>query len=238
MQMRMALIAVMQTVLLCISAAARELPLDFRPLFEDFQTHRRIAVGYLRTQNVELGAIEIERLRARWTFNRGKLQVEYLRDPALSSALDRSERLVAASLKSADGGDTERARRLLEEAAIPLDIWRKANGIRLFSDCIAEISAAYGRLDGFRLQTPDLNDRPVIKTIQAATNKTIAALDRCNREAAEQLKHEPEFRRLFDGMLNSLRRMPEAFEKRDKALLHRLLIEQRSFERLLNFRFG
>jgi hypothetical protein len=42
-------------------------------------------------------------------------------------------------------------------------------------------------------------------------------------------------------MLDSLRQMPEAVEARDGARLHRLhrlLIEQRSFERLLSFRYG
>jgi hypothetical protein len=39
-------------------------------------------------------------------------------------------------------------------------------------------------------------------------------------------------------MLASLRQMPEAVRTRDGAQLHRLLIEQRSFERLLSFRFG
>jgi len=39
-------------------------------------------------------------------------------------------------------------------------------------------------------------------------------------------------------MLASLRQIPAAVKARDRAYLHRLLIEQRSFERLLSFRFG
>jgi hypothetical protein len=233
----MVLIAAMQ-VLLCVGAMARDLPSDLRPLIDGFQAHRRVAIGYLRTQNNELGTIEIERLRERWTSDRRRLSPNRTKDAALSTALQQTERLVAASLKSADQGDIERARRLLEEAVAPLNAWRKANGIRLFSDCIAEISSAYEPLDGYRQQTPDLADRSVAGKIQAATNNTIAALNRCDREATEKLNREPEFRRLFDGMLTSLRRMPEAIATRDGALLHRLLIEQRSFERLLNFRFG
>jgi hypothetical protein len=52
------------------------------------------------------------------------------------------------------------------------------------------------------------------------------------------MRREAEFRRLFDGMRDSLRQTPEAARERDGARLHRLLIEQRSLERLLEFRFG
>ncbi len=57
---RWVLIASLQ-VLLCTGVSARDLPDDLRPLFEGFQAHRRVAIGYLRTQNIELGAVEIER---------------------------------------------------------------------------------------------------------------------------------------------------------------------------------
>lgn len=237
MRVRMAIAAVL-TTLLCADALARELPPDLRSLIEGFQAHRRVAIGYLRTQNGDLGAAEIERLQRRWSADRRKLSPHSTVDGALAMALARTETLVADSLKAADGGDVERARALLEGAAGPLDAWRKANDIRLFSDCVADIAAAYERLDGYRLKRPDLADGSIGKKIVTASDETIAALDRCDREAPDALRREPEFRRLFDGMLASLRQMPEAVRARDGAQLHRLLIEQRSFERLLSFRFG
>jgi hypothetical protein len=48
----------------------------------------------------------------------------------------------------------------------------------------------------------------------------------------------PEFRRLVDGALASLARVPEAVAANDADLLHRLVIELQSFDRLLSFRFG
>lgn len=241
MRVRMALLAGLQ-VLLCCGALGRDLspnlPPDLRTLIEGFQAHRRVAIGYLRTQNGDFGAVEIERLRDRWTADRRKLSPTIAADTALSAALARTESLVADSQKAADGGDVERAQRLLEDAAGPLDAWRKANGIRLFSDCIADITAAYEQLDRYRLNSPDLADQSTGDRITRHSNETIAMLDRCDREAAEKLRHEPEFRRLIDGMLASLRQLPEAVRERDGSRLHRLLIEQRSFERLLSFRFG
>jgi len=233
----LAIVATLQA-LLCAGALARELPPDLRALIEGFQAHRRVAAGYLRTHNGDLGAVEIERLRERWSADRRKLTPASAADAPLAAALARTEGLVADSLKAVDGGDVERARALLEDAAKPLDAWRKSNGFRLFSDCIAEMTAAYERLDGYRRSRPDLADRPTAERIVSYAEGAVAALDRCNREAPADVRREPEFRRLLDGMLGSVRQIPEAVGTRDAARLHRLLIEQRSFERLLAFRFG
>jgi hypothetical protein len=48
----------------------------------------------------------------------------------------------------------------------------------------------------------------------------------------------PEFRRLIDGAKASLEFIPKAIAARDADLLHRVLIELRSFDNLLDFRFG
>ena len=61
MRVRIALLVGLQ-VLLCCGALGRDLPPDLRTLIEGFQAHRRVAIGYLRTQNVDLGVVEIERL--------------------------------------------------------------------------------------------------------------------------------------------------------------------------------
>jgi hypothetical protein len=49
---------------------------------------------------------------------------------------------------------------------------------------------------------------------------------------------EGEFRRLIDGAQQSLALIPKAVATRDADLLHRVLIELRSFDNLLAFRFG
>jgi hypothetical protein len=220
------------------AAFAGELSAEQRGLIEGFAAYRRVAIGYLRTQNADLGAVEIERLRDQLIADRGKIGAVALTDMAFSIALAWTEAQVAGALKAADDGDIERARALLEQAAKPFDGWREANGIRLFSDCIAEISAAYGPLDTYRLSAPDLGDAALGARIAAATGQVVATLDRCDREAAPVMRTEPVFRRLFDGMRSSLRQIPDAVTARDGALLHRLLIEQRSYDELLSFRFG
>ena len=219
-------------------ALARDLPSDLRALIENLQAHRRVALGYLRTHNGDLAAVEVERLRDKLADNRRALSALTLADTALAAALSQGMDAIAESLKAADNGDLERARVFLQAASGPLDAWRKANNVRMFADCIGEISAAYEPLDGFRVTSPALSEPGMGERVVAAASRVVAALDRCETEAADELRGEPAFRRLFDGMRASLQQMPEAVRTRDAALLHRLLIEQLSFEQLLAFRFG
>jgi hypothetical protein len=237
MRMTAAIVGALQ-VLLCTAAPCGELSPELRGLIEHFQAHRRVAIGYLRTQNGDLGAVAIERLRDGLIADRDKMAPAAPIDMALMIAVARTEALVASSLKAIDDGNLERSRELLEEAGKPLNAWRQTNGIRLFSDCIAEISAAYETLDSHRLKPPDLTDAAAGRRVIVAVDGVTAVLARCEREATDDMRQEPEFRRLFDGMRASLRQMPGAVAARDGALLSRLLGEQRSIEQLLSFRFG
>ena len=63
-------------------------------------------------------------------------------------------------------------------------------------------------------------------------------LDRCDGIANATVHNSPEFRRLVDGAQAGLDLIPKAIATRDTNLLHRILIELRSFDNLLAFRFG
>jgi hypothetical protein len=63
-------------------------------------------------------------------------------------------------------------------------------------------------------------------------------LDRCDGIASETIRKSPEFRRLVDGAKTSLSLIPKAIATQDTDLLRRVLIELRSFDNLLAFRFG
>ncbi len=60
-------------------------------------------------------------------------------------------------------------------------------------------------------------------------------LDRCDGMASEAVRTASEFRRLVDGAKASLALIPKAIATRDTDLLHRVLIELRSFDNLLAF---
>jgi hypothetical protein len=63
-------------------------------------------------------------------------------------------------------------------------------------------------------------------------------LDRCDGIASEAVRQAPEFRRLIDGAKAGLALIAQAIATRDGDLLHRVLIELRSFDNLLALRFG
>jgi hypothetical protein len=63
-------------------------------------------------------------------------------------------------------------------------------------------------------------------------------LIRCDEIAGATVREAPEFRRLVDGAKASLLLIPKAIATRDADLLHRVLIELRSFDNLLAFRYG
>ena len=56
--------------------------------------------------------------------------------------------------------------------------------------------------------------------------------------ADQAIRSAPEFRRLVDGIRNSISQFPKAVADKDTDLLRRLLVEMRSFDNLLAFRYG
>jgi hypothetical protein len=141
-------------------------------------------------------------------------------------------------LSAAERGELEEAERLLDGAGRALDTWRRDTGLALFSDCIGGIRAAFESLDRHRTTRPDLADTAVRAEIRDAGARTRLALARCDAQAPAPLRDQGEFRRLVDGFEASLDLLEEALARQDPDYLHRLLIEQRSLERLLAFRYG
>ncbi len=222
-------------VLAAGATSAQEFTPALRTLFDGFESHRRVALGYLRTDNTDLAAVELERLVERW---RNDLRGIGATERSLQRSIADAEEHIEDSRSALEKGDADKAFAQLENATRPLKEWRDAVGIRLFSDCIGELSQTYERLDMHRVKTPDLGHAEIREAILKAAGETETAVRRCDGEAAASRKSDPSFRRLIDGMLGSLRQMRDAIAQNDSGYLHRLLIEQRSFERLLSFRFG
>jgi hypothetical protein len=75
------------------------------------------------------------------------------------------------------------------------------------------------------------------ESVSAGSESYASTMQRCDGMAGD-IRNRAEFRRLIDGALASLAQVPKAVETRDNELLHRLLIELRSFDNLLAFRYG
>jgi hypothetical protein len=239
----LARIACLALALAASAAAAQAGDLaDFNAAAEQVESHNRVAIGYLRTGNVDLASLELDRLREAW----GKLQQRF--NSKRPDAFDGvalygtlwtgvSARLVAADLMLKTGR-LDATRQSLE--AIRRDFYdlRKAAGIAVLADCVRDANAAMDALMVYNDRALDWTKPGTRFDVASKASIYGYALNRCDAMAADALRKAPEFRRLVDGAKAGLALVPKAIASRDSDLLHRVLIELRSFDNLLAFRFG
>lgn len=219
-------------VLLFAATAARADDLSaFDRAVEAAAAHNRVAIGYLRTGNVELAGIELDRLRAAWA------KVAPLPRPAafgqqayVTAMTDIAARLVAADMML-NAGRAEAARNALLGMRDDLYELRTAAHVPVLADCIRDAGRAMHRLMAFDGRPPDPAAVPAAEAYRAV-------LARCDRMADDDTRGDPEFRRLVDGAVASLAKIAGAVAGNDEDLLHRLLIELHAYDDLLAFRYG
>lgn len=222
-------------------AVADELAL-FHAAIEEFSSHNRAAIGYLRTENVDLAAIEIERMREAWGTFAGRFGSKpppALRDNPLyvTTLVDVPTRLIGAVLLL-KMSKPDLARDSLVAIRKELSDLRRASRVEVLADCILDANAAMDRLFGSRDRPPDVGSPRAAAELSANADAYGAVIRRCDGMASAEIRSQGEFRRLVDGIAASLAQMPNAIAARDGDLLHRLLIELRSFDNLLAFRYG
>ena len=215
---------------------------DFNAAVEVAEAHNRVAIGYLRTGNVDLASLEIDRLRAAWgklgeRFNGKRPEMFDGNNYYVVAMTDIATRLVTADLMlNMSKSDVTRQALL----AIRNDLYklRKSAGIVVLADCIYDANNAMDALMVYNDRDLDWNNAETRIGIADNASSYGSALDRCDAMADPSLRQAPEFRRLVDGAKASLTLIPKAIATRDTDLLHRVLIELRSFDNLLAFRFG
>ena len=209
---------------------------DFNTAVEAAMSHRRVAAGYIRTGNLDLAALEIDALRGAWTIvTTGPIPTVFHDKLALYSEtmLNTSTRLIGIVLVF-ELGRADVAAQSLDAIRNDLSAMRRASGVTVLADCVLDSNTAMDALFAFDGKPLDATSGDV--TAKADAYRAI--LQRCDGMATERLRRDGEFRRLIDGATASLAQVPKAIETRDADLLHRLLIELRSFDNLLAFRFG
>jgi hypothetical protein len=219
--------------LACTTMAARADDLDdFNRAVEAAMSHHRVAAGYLRTGNIDLAALELEGMREAW----GK--VSTLPRPA---AFRSPERYTAAILEIAaqligttlvlNMGRADVARESLDKIRKQLSALRRENRVTVLADCVLDANVSMDALFA-------LDGKADWESLAAGSQSYASTLQRCDGIAPSSVRTAPDFRRLVDGALASLAQTKQAIETRDRDLLHRLLIELRSFDNLLAFRYG
>jgi hypothetical protein len=218
--------------LACLSAARADDLDDFNSAVEAAMSHHRVASGYLRTGNIDLATVEIDGLREAWA------KVSVLPRPAAfrnqerysSTILQVAAQLIGVALVL-NLGRLDVARESLDNIRKMLSELRRENGVTVLADCVLDANVAMDALFA--------TDRgPDWESAAAGGESYGAMLRRCEGMAPRAIREHPEFRRLIDGALTSLTQFPKAIETRDDGMLHRLMIELRSFDNLLAFRYG
>ena len=215
---------------------------DFNAAIESASSHNRVAIGYLRTGNLDLALLEIDRLREAWgAFERrfaGKRPAAFDGVALYGTMFTGVQaRLVAVDLMITMG-KPDAVRQSLQAIRGDLYDLRKAAGIVVLADCVRDANAGMDALMVYDDRALDFA-KPATRSDLAATAQNYGAtLTRCDGIAGDAVRNSPEFRRLLDGAKASLALIPKAIATRDGDLLHRVLIELRSFDNLLAFRFG
>jgi hypothetical protein len=212
---------------------------DFNAAVEQASAHNRVALGYLRTGNADLAALEIDRLRAAWAKLTARKRPDVFKGDALyvTTLTDISARLVAADMML-NSGRLDAARQTLEAMRADLYALRKSAGIVVLADCVRDANAAMDALMVYNTRDLDWSKPQTAAGVSEKSAAYGTILDRCNAMAGEAVRMQPEFRRLIDGAREGLTLIPQAVKTHDTDLLHRVLIQLRSFDNLLAFRFG
>jgi hypothetical protein len=222
-------------------ASAGELA-DFNASVEKAASHNRVVIGYLRTGNTDLASLELDRLQDAWRalaarFG-GNPPDAFDGNPLFGATLvNINARLVAADMMF-KAGRADAASQSLNAIRGDLYALRKSSGIVVLADCVRDANAV---ADAIMVYDDNALDWSKSQTRFGIANKASIygyVLDRCDGIASATVHNSPEFRRLVDGAKAGLALIPGAIATRDTNLLHRILIELRSFDNLLAFRFG
>jgi hypothetical protein len=218
--------------LACLASARADDLDDFNRAVEAAMSHHRVAAGYLRTGNIELATLEIDGLREAWAKVSTLPRPAAFRDPEryTGTILQVATQLVGISLVL-NLGRPDVARESLDTIRRMLSDLRRENGVTVLADCVLDANVAMDALFATDRQ-PDWD------SAAAGAESYTATLRRCDGMAPRAIRDHAEFRRLIDGALASLAQFPRAADARDADLLHRLMIELRSFDNLLAFRYG
>lgn len=202
---------------------------------ERWQAHRGVALSYLRTGNVDLALAELDAMKEDWRRIEHDFAEARRDDPSLRLALADLADGTAQAERDAEI-DPSVARETLARASARLDAWRKGKGLKLPSDCIGELGRTLDRLEIEGHAAPA--GTPRFAGLTALANGVAAQLRSCDGDVSASRRQDPEIRRLVDGYLASLAQMDGAVSRGDAGLVQRLISEQRSFQRLLEFRIG
>ena len=179
---------------LCIAVAANSAALagelaDFNAAVEKAESHNRVAVGYLRTGNIDLASLEIDRLREAWAkmnerFAGKRPQLFDGNTYYVIAMTDIAARLITADLMLHSGHPDVTRQALL---AMRNDLYklRKSAGITVLADCVYDANNAMDALMGFNVHDIDWESAETRFDIAGKAAVYDYVLGRCDAMAGE-----------------------------------------------------
>ncbi|MBV8792832.1 MAG: hypothetical protein JO237_12375, partial [Pseudolabrys sp.] len=167
---------------------------DFNVAIEQVASHNRVAIGYLRTGNVDLASLEIDRLRDAWAeavsrFGRPFGPFAENKQLYTTTMLDVSVRIVTAQIMSGSGRP-DNARDALAAIRNELSDLRKKAGVPVLADCIRDSNDAMDKL--FAFNDSDLDWSKSTDEVSASARAYGATLERCDAMADTATQQSPE----------------------------------------------
>jgi hypothetical protein len=215
---------------------------DFNAAVEQAAAHNRVAMGYLRTGNLDLAAVELQRLHTAW-FGLVKLYGErppaVLRNnPLYAATLHDVRFFTTTAIAMVGSGQIDAARESLQQNRKLLHAMRAASGIEVLADCVLALNGTMAAFFAFEDKPPDWSRPQASKELTGKADTLATTARHCDQLAPVEVRRSPEFRRLIDGIAGSLAFVPTVVGTHDTEMLHRLIGELRAFDQLLTFRYG
>src|SRR6202140_202481 len=165
---------------------------DFNIAVELAQSHNRGAIGYLRTGNLDLALLEIERLREAWgAFEQrfaGKRPDAFDGIALYGTVFTGVQaRLVAVDLMI-KMGNPDAVRQSLEAIRGDLYDLRKAAGIKVLADCVRDGNAAMDALMVYDDRTLDWTNVETRDDVASKASTYGSVLDRCDGMAEDAVR--------------------------------------------------
>src|SRR5262249_50858078 len=210
---RSLLAAMLGLSLLASPVAADELE-DFNAAVEEFSSHHRVALGYLRTDNVDFALVELDRMREAWSAvvdRFGPHRPAAITDQVLYTVTltDMATRLIGLNMVM-DMGRTDVAIRALDDMRGVLAHLRRSSGIVVLADCVLDANQAMDAL--LAASGADPTQAETSADLPAKAARYADQLKQCDAVASPRIRREAEFRRLVDGALARLALIPDAVE--------------------------
>lgn len=214
---------------------------QFNAQYSNIFSLYREAASYIRTENMDIAAIQLEEIIEKTNQLRKDFKVPPAPYDSLnnySSALEQISDKLSQSLVSIDEGDRDTAWDLVSEIRKGAYLFQTQSGLYNLSTCIYDLNSAMDKLWPYYKNNFDIEDETKRNDVLTLNAEVAVWVRRCETLAPQSIKSNGDFSRLFESYKKSKFTIRESMEARDKGRFIRIMGEIRSLDRLIYLRFG